>query len=591
MRLNVLNSSSKNILKNYTINLNEKAKQNKIDPVIGRDKEIVQLSSILLKRTKNNPLLIGEAGVGKTAIAEEFARKIVRKEVHDDLIDKEILTLDTSGLLAGTRERGSFEEKITELFLELDELDNVILFIDEIHTVVGKHENGGGSNSSETGLLNFSNLLKPRLARGDCSCIGSTTLDEYNKYFITDKAFERRFRPIYVEEPSISQTIDILKCNKHLYAEYHKCIISDEVIEHCVLLSYRYIHYRNFPDKSIDLLDETCSKVKLNYLQNRRKDTVLSKSDFESVIQQCYNVNFDIVEENTQLEKLKTDFDKSIIGHDDVKNIIINTLKRYKCGFHSDNRPIATFMFIGSTGIGKTEMANVLGCSYFGNKDNIVRLDMSEYMEPNSVSKLIGSPPGYVGFSEGGYLTNAIKNNPYTIVLLDEIEKAHYKVFDIFLQIFEYGELTDSFGKTFSFKNSIIIMTSNVGNDNKHPFHGFDTNNDSNNKTNFHRIDALKQVFKPEFLNRIDEIVLFNSLTPSQLKVIADNMLQSEILRIKNDLDINLIVSKRTKQQIYDSMSYDDGARNIRISIQKYITDNLSYHILEKKHSTNSIIV
>ena len=590
MRLNVLNSSSKDILKNYTINLNEKAKQNKIDPVIGRDKEIVQLSSILLKRTKNNPLLIGEAGVGKTAIAEEFARKIVRKEVHDDLIDKEILTLDTSGLLAGTRERGSFEEKMTNLFSELDELDNVILFIDEIHTVVGKHENGGGSNSSETGQLNFSNLLKPRLARGDCSCIGSTTLDEYNKYFITDKAFERRFRPIYVEEPTISQTIDILKCNRHLYAEYHKCMISDEVIEHCVFLSHRYIHYRNFPDKSIDLLDETCSKVKLDYLQNRRKDSVLTKLDFESVIQQCYNVNFDIVEENTQLDKLKTDFDKSIIGHDEVKNKIINTLKRYKCGFHPDNRPIATFLFIGSTGIGKTEMANVLGRSYFGNKDNIVRLDMSEYMEPNSVSKLIGSPPGYVGFSEGGYLTNAIKNNPHTIVLLDEIEKAHYKIFDIFLQIFEYGELTDSFGKTFSFKNSIIIMTSNVGND-KHPFHGFDTNNDNNNETNLHRIDSLKQVFKPEFLNRIDEIVLFNSLTPSQLKEIADNMLQSEILRIKDDLDINLIVSKKTKQQIYDSISYDDGARNIRISIQKYITDNLSYHLLEKKHSTKSIIV
>jgi ATP-dependent Clp protease ATP-binding subunit ClpC len=590
MRLNVLNSSSKDILKNYTINLNEKAKQNKIDPVIGRDKEIVQLSSILLKRTKNNPLLIGEAGVGKTAIAEEFARKIVRKEVHDDLIDKEILTLDTSGLLAGTRERGSFEEKMTNLFSELDELDNVILFIDEIHTVVGKHENGGGSNSSETGQLNFSNLLKPRLARGDCSCIGSTTLDEYNKYFITDKAFERRFRPIYVEEPTISQTIDILKSNKNLYAEYHNCVISDSVIEHCVFLSYRYIHYRNFPDKSIDLLDETCSKVKLEYIQNRRKDSVLTKSDFESVIQQCFNVNFDIVEENTQLEKLKTDFDKSIIGHDDVKNKIINTLKRYKCGFYPENRPIATFLFIGSTGIGKTEMANVLGRSYFGNKDNIIRLDMSEYMEPNSVSKLIGSPPGYVGFSEGGYLTNAIKNNPHTIVLLDEIEKAHYKIFDIFLQIFEYGELTDSFGKTFSFKNSIIIMTSNVGND-KHPFHGFDTDHDISYETNLHRIDALKQVFKPEFLNRIDEIVLFNSLTPSQLKEIADNMLQSEILRIKDDLDINLIVSKNTKQQIYDSISYDDGARNIRISIQKYITDNLSYHLLEKKHSTKSIIV
>jgi ATP-dependent Clp protease ATP-binding subunit ClpC len=588
MRLLVLNNTSKNILKNYTINLNKKAKQNKIDPVIGRDQEILQLISILLKRTKNNPLLIGEAGVGKTAIAEELARKIVLKEVHDDLLDKEILTLDTTGLLAGTRERGAFEEKTTELFKELDKQENIILFIDEIHTVVSKP--AVNDKQSDTGHMNLSNLLKPALARGKYSCIGSTTLDEYNKYFINDKAFERRFRPVYVNEPSYVQTLDILKSIKYIYESYHECIINDNIIEHCVLLASRYIHYRNFPDKAIDLLDETCSKVKLEYLQNRRKDTVLTNSDFENVIRQCFNVNFDIVEENTQLEKLKTDFDNSIIGHDDVKNKIINTLKRYKCGFHPNNRPIATYMFIGSTGIGKTEMANVLGRSYFGNKDNIIRLDMSEYMEPNSISKLIGSPPGYVGFSEGGYLTNAIKENPHTVVLLDEIEKAHYKVFDIFLQIFEYGELTDSFGKTFSFKNSIIIMTSNIGND-KHPFHGFDTNHDVSYETNLHRIDALKQVFKPEFLNRIDEIVLFNSLTPSQLRIIADNMLQSEILRIKNDLDINLIVSKKTKQQIYDSISYDDGARNIRISIQKYITDNLSYHVLENKHSTKSIIV
>lgn len=589
MRHLVLNSSSNSMLKTYTVNLNEKAKKNKIDPAVGRENEILQMSSILLKRTKNNPILIGEAGVGKTAIAEEFARRIVRKEVHDDLLDKEIYTLDISGLIAGTKERGAFEEKVTDLFKEIDELDNVVLFIDEIHTVVGKNM----TNDNDSGNLNIANLLKPKLSRGEITCIGATTIDEYNKYFIRDKAMDRRFRPIYIVEPSYNDTLHIMKSIKYLYEEFHNCTISDELIEYCVALSDRFIHYRNFPDKSIDLLDESCSKLKLNHLTNKRTDTVLKKEDIENVLQLIYDITFDMTDENNKLKKLEIDMNNSIVGHEGIKKSLVSKLKRYKCGFHSNDRPIASFLFIGPTGVGKTEMANVLSESYYGGKENIIRLDMSEYMEQNTVSKLIGSPPGYVGFEEGGYLTKAIKNNPYSVVLFDEIEKAHYKVFDIFLQILEYGEITDAYGKRYSFKNSIIVMTSNVGNTINNNSIGFQTNNtyDHDYQIRTRTIQCLKEVFKPEFLNRIDDILHFDSLSIEQLSLITDNMLVSEIDRISTKLDMNIIISKKTKREIKDQVTPSSGARNIRTLIQTNVTDRLSNIMLQKKYKSKSIVI
>jgi ATP-dependent Clp protease ATP-binding subunit ClpC len=581
------------VLEQYTINLNEKAKNDTLDPVFGRKKEITKITSVLLRRTKNNPLLLGLPGVGKTAIAEELARSIVNETCHNDLLDKQILLLDTVGLIAGTSERGKMEERVTSLMADLQDRDDIILMIDEIHMLVS--DTSGNSKNSKSSL-NIANMFKPGLARGLFHCIGATTFTEYAKYLCNDKAFERRFQPITIVEPTVTDTIEILYLLKHKYEEYHGCVISDDAIVGCVNLANRFLPYRNFPDKAIDLLDESCSKMKIDLKNNKRNNNIITLYDVEEVMKQIIDVPLRLENEDNRIMMLEMKMRKNIVGQDTAIDTIVKTIKRHVCGFYNKNRPIASMMFLGPTGTGKTETVNLLADYYFGSREkNIIRFDMSEYMEAHTVSSLIGPPPGYVGYEEGGRLTNAIKYNPYSIVLFDEIEKANYKIYDTLLQILEDGIVTDGMNNTYSFKNTIVIFTSNIGfTHRKSQSLGFSTNEPIECTYNIKNIfEEMKYTFKPEFLNRLDTILPFDYLSEDSIKTISSRMIEEFINDIYKRKQIHVLVTDETRAKIYQCGTHlNYGARPLRNSITKLIIDPVCERILEDEDNlTNKWIV
>ena len=611
-------------LDTFGTNLTFKARNNQIDMVIGRNKEIQRMIQILNRRSKNNPCLIGEPGVGKTAIAQGLALKIASGKVPAKLLNKEVYLLDMTAIIAGTQFRGQFESRMKAIMDECKSLGNIILVIDEIHNIIG----AGDAEHS----MNAANILKPALANGEIQLIGTTTLKEYRKYIEKDTALERRFQPIIVEEPSVSDSIDILNGIKKYYEDFHKVKISTDVIKQAVIMSEKYIHDRFLPDKAIDILDEACSRINLNNkdlyklevlknelaeVQEQKEEAAQADSteDYQkaaelkakecSLIEQIDKINKtlkltqltvqDIAEvienwtkipvkkiteeETLKLLNLENNLHKRVIGQNEAIEAVARTIRRNRAGLKSTKRP-PSFIFVGPTGVGKTELAKSLAYEMFGDEDSIIRVDMSEYMESHSTSKLIGSPPGYVGYDDAGQLTEKVKRNPYSIVLLDEIEKAHPDVFNILLQVLDDGRLTDNQGNTVSFENTIIIMTSNAGsnlNTNSIGFGG--TNIGNKNKI----LDALKTSFRPEFLNRVDEIVVFESLNKEQLLQIVDLMLQ-DTKKALDDKDISLDITKEAKEFLLEKgtdLKY--GARPLRRAIQRYIEDELSDKILRSE--------
>lgn len=611
-------------LETYGTNLTVKAKNNQIDKVIGRDKEIERMIQILNRRLKNNPCLIGEPGVGKTAIAQGLAIKIANGEVPAKLLNKEVYLLDMTAIIAGTQFRGQFEARMKAIISECKEAGNIILVIDEIHNIIG----AGDAEHS----MNAANILKPSLANGEIQLIGTTTLKEYRKYIEKDTALERRFQPIIVEEPNAEDTIKILDGIKKYYEDYHHVKISSEIVRKTVMMSEQYIHDRFLPDKAIDILDEACSKINLNdkdlydleLLNNKLKEIQEQKEEAaqadstedyqkaaelktqecallnqidaikarmqpkELTIQDIANVieswtkipvNKITEEETKKLLNLEANLHRRIIGQDEAVEAVSRAIRRNRAGLKSTKRP-PSFIFVGPTGVGKTELAKALSYEMFGNEKSIIRFDMSEYMESNSTAKLIGAPPGYVGYDDAGQLTERVKRNPYSIILLDEIEKAHHDVFNILLQVLDDGRLTDSQGNTVSFENTIIIMTSNAGsnlNTNSIGFGG--TSETSKNKM----MDALKDLFRPEFLNRVDEIVAFDPLTREQLLQIVDLMI-ADTQKVLNDRNIGLIVTDAAKNYLLEKgtdLKY--GARPLRRAIQRYVEDELSDMILKSE--------
>ena len=611
----------KKFLDTFGTNLTLKAKNNELDMVIGRDKEIQRVIQILNRRTKNNPCLIGEPGVGKTAIAQGLAIKIANNNVPAKLLNKEVYLLDMTAVIAGTQFRGQFEARMKGIIDECKELKNIILVIDEIHNIIGA---GDGEHS-----MNAANILKPSLANGEIQLIGTTTLREYRKYIEKDSALERRFQQVLVEEPNIDDTISILAGIKKYYEEYHKVKISNDVIKQTVIMFEKYIHDRFLPDKAIDILDEACSRINLENkelfrlemlkqelakVQAQKEDAALADSteDYQkaadlktkecqlieeidhlnSIIQPKYLTIQDIAQvienwtkipvkkiteaETQKLLNLETNLHKRVIGQDKAVSAVSRAIRRKRAGLQSTKRP-PSFIFVGPTGVGKTELAKSLAYEMFGSEDSIIRVDMSEYMESHSTAKLIGAPPGYVGYDDAGQLTEKVKRKPYSIILFDEIEKAHSDVFNILLQVLDDGKLTDSQGNVVSFQNTIIIMTSNAGSNLNNNSIGFDKRTVDNNKIE----ENLKQVFRPEFLNRIDEIIVFDPLTKEELLQIVDLMLKDTIKAL-NDRNISLIVSEAAKEFILSkgtNLKY--GARPLRRAIQRYIEDEISEMILK----------
>ncbi len=607
-------------LEMYGTNLTQKAKNNQLDMVIGRDKEIQRMIQILNRRSKNNPCLIGEPGVGKTAIAQGLAIKIANGRVPAKLLNKEVYLLDMTAIIAGTQFRGQFEARMKSIIDECKNAGNIILVIDEIHNIIG----AGDAEHS----MNAANILKPSLSNGEIQLIGTTTLKEYRKYIEKDSALERRFQPVIVEEPSISDSIDILEGIKKYYEEYHKVKISTDVIKQAVIMSEKYIHDRFLPDKAIDILDEACSRINLNNkelyqlevlknqlkaVQEEKEEAALADStedykkaaelkakecslteridqlnekmqlksltvqDIAEVIESWTKIPVKkITEAETQkLLNLEQNLHKRVIGQDEAVAAVARAIRRNRAGLKSTKRP-PSFIFVGPTGVGKTELAKSLAYEMFGNENSIIRVDMSEYMESHSTSKLIGSPPGYVGYDDAGQLTEKVKRNPYSIVLLDEIEKAHPDVFNILLQVLDDGRLTDSQGNTISFENTIIIMTSNAGSNQNTNSIGFGGNTMSQSKV----MDSLKETFRPEFLNRVDEIVIFEQLKPDQLIQIVDLMLH-DTQNALADKDIKMIVNEDAKKFLLEKgTDIKYGARPLRRAIQRYLEDALSDMIL-----------
>ena len=611
-------------LDTYGTNLTVKAKNNQIDRVIGRDKEIERMIQILNRRSKNNPCLIGEPGVGKTAIAQGLALRIASGSVPAKLLNKEVYLLDMTAVIAGTQFRGQFEARMKAIIDECRNDGNIILVIDEIHNIIG----AGDAEHS----MNAANILKPSLANGELQMIGTTTLKEYRKYIEKDTALERRFQPIIVEEPSVEDAISILQGIKQYYEDYHHVRISNDIIRQIVNMSEKYIHDRFLPDKAIDILDEACSKINLNdkdlydleVLNNQLKDVQAKKEeaaqadsteDYQkaaelktqecALLEQIDNlkkrmqpkdlttqdianvieswtkipVNKITEEETKKLLNLEDNLHKRIIGQNEAVEAVSRAIRRNRVGLKSTKGP-PSFIFVGPTGVGKTELAKALAYEMFGSEKSIIRFDMSEYMESNSTAKLIGAPPGYVGYDDAGQLTERVKRNPYSIILLDEIEKAHNDVFNILLQVLDDGRLTDAQGNTVSFENTIIIMTSNAGsnlNTNSIGFGG--TSEASKNRM----LGALKDLFRPEFLNRIDEIVAFDSLTNEQLLQIVDLMV-SDTQKVLNDRNIGLILTDEAKKYVLTKgtdLKY--GARPLRRAIQRYVEDELSDMILKSE--------
>jgi ATP-dependent Clp protease ATP-binding subunit ClpA len=615
----------------YGINLTEKAKRNEIDKVIGRQREIDRVIQILNRRTKNNPILIGEAGVGKTAIAEGLAARIVEKKVPVRFFDTEIYLLELTSVVAGTQFRGQFESRMKGIIDEVKENGNIILIIDEIHNIIG-------AGSAENGSLNAANILKPALAKGEVQIIGATTIEEYRKYIEKDSALERRFQPILVEEPSVDDTIEILKGIKGYYENYHKITIPDDIIEAAVKLSERYVTDRFLPDKAIDVIDEAgsranlrnkglvelealkeeLSQVKENILvssnhedyelaaenkvkeikleekiksfEKQYKKVVLTLSDVASVVEAWTKVP---VQKITEIEaekllNLEERLHKRIIGQNEAVSSVARTIRRNRSGFKKFKKP-ASFIFVGPTGVGKTELVRALADELFENEKALIRIDMSEYMEKHTVSKLIGAPPGYVGYDNGGQLTEKVRRNPYSIILLDEIEKAHPDVFNILLQILEDGRLTDSQGRTVHFENTVLIMTSNAGTSLKSNGIGFSRDNYEALSDKVSTV--LRETFRPEFLNRIDECIIFTELSKEELRQILDLMLK-EILSEAREKNIQVNVSDEVKEFLL-SKGYDKkyGARPLRRTLQKYVEDELAELYLKGKIKDGSTVI
>jgi ATP-dependent Clp protease ATP-binding subunit ClpC len=623
------------VLDNFGRDLTALAEEGKLDPVVGREKEIQRVSQILSRRKKNNPLLIGEPGVGKSAIAEGLAERIVKRKVSRILFNKRVVTLDLASLVAGTKYRGQFEERMKAVMNELEKNDDVILFIDEIHTIVG----AGGA----TGSLDASNMFKPALARGEIQCIGATTLDEYRQYIEKDGALERRFQKVIVEPTTVQETIEILNNIKSKYEDHHHVDYTPEAIEACVTLTNRYMTERFLPDKAIDALDEAGSRVHITNIEvpkqiielekqleavKETKNSVVRKQKYEeaaklrddekrlekelAVAQEKWEeetkqhreivsednvadvvsmmtgipVNRIAQKEITRLSKLPELIKGKVIGQDEAVAKVVKAIQRNRAGLKDPDKPIGSFIFLGQTGVGKTQLAKVLARELFDSEDALVRVDMSEYMEKFAISRLIGAPPGYVGYEEGGQLTEKVRRKPYSVILLDEIEKAHPDVFNMLLQVLDDGYLTDSLGRKIDFRNSIIIMTSNIGSRKLKDFGtgvGFGTaSQKAQESANARSVieNALKKSFAPEFLNRIDDVVVFNTLEKEDINKIIDIELEKLLERI-NELGYVLKLSKAAKDYIAEK-GFDKqyGARPLKRAIQKYIEDALAEEII-----------
>lgn len=620
------------------------AREGSLDPVIGRSKEIQRVIEVLSRRTKNNPVLIGEPGVGKTAIAEGLAQQIINNEVPETLRDKRVMTLDMGTVVAGTKYRGEFEDRLKKVMDEIRQAGNIILFIDELHTLIG----AGGAE----GAIDASNILKPSLARGELQCIGATTLDEYRKYIEKDAALERRFQPIQVDEPTVEESIQILHGLRDRYEAHHRVSITDESIVQAVKLSNRYISDRFLPDKAIDLIDEAGSKVRLRSYTappnlkeleqkleevRKEKDAAVQSQEFEKAAslrdseqrlreqleetkktwkEKQGQENSEVTVEDIAMvvsswtgipvSKLaQTETDKllnmeellhtRVIGQAEAVKAVSKAVRRARAGLKDPKRPIGSFIFLGPTGVGKTELARALAESIFGDEEAMIRVDMSEYMEKHSTSRLVGSPPGYVGYDEGGQLTEKVRRKPYSVVLLDEIEKAHPDVFNILLQVLEDGRLTDSKGRTVDFRNTIVIMTSNVGADTlkRNKYVGFNVQDEGHDYKNMKDkvMTELKKAFRPEFLNRIDEIIVFHSLEKQHLKEIVTLMVDQLTKRL-SEQEIELEITESAKEKIADEgFDPEYGARPLRRAIQKQVEDRLSEELLKGTIHTGQKIV
>lgn len=629
------NTSATPTLDKYGRDMTAAAARKQLDPVIGRETEIERILQILSRRTKNNPCLIGEPGVGKTAIVEAIAQRICEGTVPKSMIGKRLISLDLSGTVAGSKYRGEFEERLKAIIDEVESAGNVILFVDEIHTIIG----AGGAEGS----MDASNILKPSLTKGNLKIIGATTVAEYRKYFERDAALERRFQPVNVEEPTENQAKDILKGLRSAYEDFHNVTISDEAIEAAVQLSTRYISDRNLPDKAIDLIDEACSKVRIREVPkpkslidkeleveelNLQLEMCVRHSDFKAATQVKKDLEkaFEklkkatakwegselayrpvIVEDSIQeivsmwtgipvtkmgkneqqrLLKLETILHKRVVGQEEAVDAVAKAVRRGRVGLKNPNRPTGSFLFLGPTGVGKTELSKALAEAVFGSEDSIIRVDMSEYMEKHSVSKMIGSPPGYVGFDDGGQLSDKVRKNPYSVILFDEIEKAHPDVFNILLQVLDDGQITDSKGRKVNFKNTIIIMTSNAGAgrivDPKHlGFNHGETEKQDYEKMKSNVMEEVKKMFKPEFINRIDDIIVFHALTKKEVKSIVAIMLNGLKKQVKEQMDIELKFQNSLKQYLAEE-SYDKkyGARPLRRMIQNKVEDALAEEVL-----------
>ncbi|HNR03699.1 MAG TPA: ATP-dependent Clp protease ATP-binding subunit [Bacillota bacterium] len=623
-------------LNQYGRDLTEMAREGKLDPIIGREKEIERVIQILSRRTKNNPALIGDPGVGKTAIAEGLAQKIIEGNIPEILKGKRVVTLDLSSMVAGSKYRGEFEERLKNVMNEIRESKNVILFLDEMHTIIG----AGGAE----GAIDASNILKPALARGEIQAIGATTLDEYRKHVEKDAALERRFQPVMVGEPTKEEALLILEGLRDKYEAHHKVKITDEAIKAAVELSDRYIADRFLPDKAIDLVDEAASKVRIkiftappdlkkmeeelaalekekaeaislqNYeraaelrdrLQHIRqkledgrknwndkassKDSVVTEEDIASIVSGWTGIPVTKLaeEESNRLLNLESILHQRVIGQEEAVLAVSKAIRRARVGLKDPKRPVGSFIFLGPTGVGKTELSKALAEALFGDENAVIRIDMSEYMEKHTVSKLIGSPPGYVGYEEGGQLTEKVRRKPYSVILLDEIEKAHPDVFNVLLQILDDGRLTDGKGRTVDFKNSVVIMTSNVGVSTirKQAVLGFATSSnereDAYEKMKENVLEELKKTFRPEFLNRVDEIIVFHQLQEEHIRKIVDLMLTSLLVRIR-EMNINVEVTDKAREFLAEK-GYDQtyGARPLRRAIQKMVEDQLSEEMLK----------
>ena len=645
-------NSSLGELADFGTDLNESAKQGKIDPVIGRDKEIARVIQILSRRTKNNPVLIGEPGVGKTAIAEGLAQRIVNGNVPEILRNKRIISLSISSMLAGAKYRGEFEERLKKAIDEVQKHNDMIIFIDEIHTLVGA--------GATEGAMDAANILKPALARGEFQVVGATTLDEYKKHIEKDAALERRFQPVLVGEPSEEDALEILKGLRDRYEAFHKAKITDEALAAAVSLSSRYITDRFLPDKAIDVVDEAASKVRMKVFSaapdvkaletqladvKKEKEAAVTAQEFEkaaemrdeekriekeindkkkaakensdaklvvtdediaSVVAQWTGIPVSKIaqEESESLLHLEEELHKRVIGQDEAVVAVSKAVRRARAGLKDPKRPIGSFLFLGPTGVGKTELARALAVALFGDETAMIRLDMSEYMEKHTVSRLVGAPPGYVGYEEGGQLTDAVRRKPYSVILLDEVEKAHADFFNILLQVLDDGRLTDSQGRTVDFRNTVIIMTSNLGAKalrKDSPELGFlaakkaDSNTEDTNEVNFKEakksvMDSVKRHFRPEFLNRIDEMIVFHALTSNDLKQIVTILMDTVVKRLV-DMGLSLEISPAAMDLLVkEGSDFSMGARPLKRAIQRLIEDPISDLILQGNAPEGAII-